>query len=192
MMHGSVVSPMPTGFGRPAWRHTASAHRGSACPVQAMMKGFISYAHKDHAVLERLLEHLRPMERTLHLTFWHDKHIDAGHRWNDEIEKAIDAAEVFILLASPAFMASPFIVGKEIPAIKKQRRKCRGVVIPVLVRACAWQLELGAIQAVPRGKDGAWPIERWNPRNDGYDTARQQIDTAICKHFGLRPRQRQW
>jgi hypothetical protein len=152
------------------------------------MNGFVSYAHKDHAVLERLLEHVRPVERTQSLKFWYDRHIDAGHRWNDEIEKAIDSAEVFVLLASPPFMASTFIFNKEIPAIKKRRRLCKGVVIPVLVRDCGWQAELGSIQAVPSDKGRAVPIERWKPQNVGYDAARDQIDTAICNHFGIKPR----
>lgn len=156
------------------------------------VKGFISYAHEDHAVLGQLLTHLRPTEWKFRLTFWHDAHIEAGHHWDQKIEDAIAVAEVFILLASPAFLGSRFIHDTEIPAIKRRMRVCKGKVIPVLVRDCAWEYELGAMQAVPSDNGRSRPIEDWKPRNKGYDTARDQIDKAIAGHFGLKPRQRKW
>ena len=156
------------------------------------MDGFISYAHDDHAVFGRLRTHLRSTEQKFGLSLWHDKGIKAGQHWNKEIEEAIARASVFILLVSPAFLASGYIYGTEIPAIKRQLRACKGKAISVLLRDCAWDFAVGATQAVPTLDGQARPIEDWKPHNKGYNTARSQIDEAIAHHFGLQPRKPRW
>ena len=37
-----------------------------------MRHGFVSYARADRAMVERLMVHLRPMERELGIAFWRD------------------------------------------------------------------------------------------------------------------------
>ena len=101
-------------------------------PVIRELRGFISYAHEDYAVMSE-----------------YDQETKAGSHWDEAIENEIARAEVFVLLATPAFLATAFINKFEIPSIKRRLSVCKGKVIPVLVRACAWEYELGAMQAVP-------------------------------------------
>jgi formylglycine-generating enzyme required for sulfatase activity/DNA polymerase III delta prime subunit len=81
----------------------------------ARTKIFVSYSHKDHDWLERLKVHLAPLEHELDL--WDDTRIAAGARWRDDIRDALDAAKVGLLLVSPDFLASPFAMGYEVPAL---------------------------------------------------------------------------
>jgi TIR domain len=157
------------------------------------MQGFISYSHYDYAVCKELLTHLRTTEGKFPpLEFWHDERIHAGDHWSKEIEEAIARAELFIFLASPQFLASDYIFGKEIPAIKRQLRVCKGKAISVMLRNCDPEFALGSTQAVPTLAKLVVPIEKWEPRNDGFDTARDQIDAAIEHHFGRKPRRARW
>lgn len=59
-----------------------------------MSKIFISYSHSDKRWLDRLLVHLRPMEREGVIDLWADTRIGAGDDWRHEIEAALAAADI--------------------------------------------------------------------------------------------------
>ena len=55
------------------------------------------------------------------IDLWDDTRIETGDVWRTEIQEALDQTRVAILLVSADFMASNFIVGKELPPA----RRCR-------------------------------------------------------------------
>jgi tetratricopeptide (TPR) repeat protein len=114
---------------------------------------FISYSHKDEVWKNRLLTHLRISEKEGLLELWDDRRIAAGTEWRAEIEKAIDAAAIGILLISADFLASDFIHDEEIPRMLEQRSKNGMRLFPVIVRACDRQVVpwLDSLQILPIG-----------------------------------------
>lgn len=78
---------------------------------------FVSYSHHDTTYLERLLVHLRPLEKQGHLDLWVDTRLRAGDRWKKEIDKALHRATVAVLLVSADFLASDFITDNELPPL---------------------------------------------------------------------------
>jgi hypothetical protein len=147
--------------------------------------GFISYAHDDVDMFQRFRAHLRATERRFGIEFWADPSIAAGHHWSDEIIRHIAAADVFILLVSAEFIASNYIYTMEKPAIEARCTAVKGLILPVVLRRCAWSLAAGALQAVPTDGGRLKPILDWHRRNDGYDCAREQIEQAISHHYGV-------
>ena len=112
---------------------------------------FISYSHRDEAMKDRLVGHLRVLGRQGEIEAWHDRLIDAGRAWKTPIAEAIDRADTAILLISADFLNSAFIQEEEVTRILKLRVS-RGLrVIPLIVRPCAWMaIEwLGDLQARP-------------------------------------------
>ena len=101
-----------------------------------MKKVFISYSHNDERWLDRLLVHLRPLEKNGEIDLWADKRIKPGDNWMQEIESALSEARVALLLVSADFLASEFIVSKELPPLllAASRGNCR--VLSVIVGAC--------------------------------------------------------
>ena len=57
-------------------------------------KAFISYSHADKEWLDRLKRHLKPLVREGNLDCWDDTHIRPGDDWKQEIQDALDAAQV--------------------------------------------------------------------------------------------------
>ncbi|HEY0553913.1 MAG TPA: tetratricopeptide repeat protein [Thermoanaerobaculia bacterium] len=114
---------------------------------------FISYSHRDEVWKDRLLTHLRISEKEGLLELWDDRRISAGTEWRPEIEKAIDAADIGILLISADFLVSEFIRGQEIPRMLERRSKNGMRLFPVMVRSCDWQIVpwLAPIQIRPTG-----------------------------------------
>jgi len=100
---------------------------------------FISYSHKDEAWKNRLVSHLGVLQSEGLLGIWDDTRIEAGADWYPNIQKAIDASNVAILLISADFLTSKFILGEEVPRLLERREKEGLRIFPVIVKPCAWQ-----------------------------------------------------
>ncbi len=99
-------------------------------------KVFISYNHSDREYLDRLLIHLKPLEKEGLIDLWVDTRLRAGDRWKKEIERALDRATVAILLVSADFLASDFITENELPPILKGAEERGTRIIPLIVKPC--------------------------------------------------------
>jgi hypothetical protein len=155
------------------------------------MQGFISYSHQDFRMFAQFRSHLAAVERGFSIEFWADQRIHAGYDWNTSIEHAIERSSVFILLASPDFIASDYIYNKEIPAIQKRRRG-NALVLPVVLKRCAWPIIASALQAIPSQEGKLRPIADFGRHSDGFDLARDQIQASMQRFFGITPRSVRW
>ncbi|MGN6257338.1 MAG: TIR domain-containing protein [Solirubrobacterales bacterium] len=99
---------------------------------------FISYSHQDRKVLDRLMVHLRPLEREGLVDVWNDTRIEAGAHWKEEVEKALGHARAAILLVSADFLASDFIVDNELPPLLRNAERKGTKIIPVIVKPCRY------------------------------------------------------
>ena len=98
------------------------------------MKVFISYAHKDQRYLDQCRRALAPLLEDGRVELFTDEALQAGQEWQAAIEKHINTADVAILLVSPAYLDSAFIIENELPALLSWLRD-RQRLIPVLIEA---------------------------------------------------------
>jgi hypothetical protein len=119
----------------------------------ARTKVFVSYSREDAAWLSKVKQHLAVLERNELLDLWADSRIAAGANWEDEIEAALSAAKVAVLLISPAFLASEFIWKREMPRI--EAHAAQGMTtLPLIVKPCAWRLESFLARLMARPAEG--------------------------------------
>ena len=76
---------------------------------------FVSYSREDGEWRRRFIEMLKPLVRERRLEVWSDDRVVVGYAWRPQLAKAISRSRVALLLISPAFLASDFIMEQELP-----------------------------------------------------------------------------
>ncbi len=132
---------------------------------------FFSYSHKDTVWVERLRMHLQVAQRQGTISLWDDRQIKPGGKWKDEIREVLETTSVAILMISPDYLASDFILGEEVPELLRRRQEEGLVIIPIIVRPCLWHTVdwLRQLQIFPRD---ARPLESF----DDYE-----LDSELVK-----------
>ena len=105
---------------------------------------FVSYSREDSEWCRRFVEMLSPAVRTRGFEVWSDERILAGEQWHPELERAIGRSDAALLLVSPSFLASTFIMQDELPELIRHGAR----LVTVLVRPSLWEEEplLGCVQ----------------------------------------------
>src|SRR3954470_15777893 len=88
---------------------------------------FVSYSHADREWLRRFLVMLDPLARNRRVPVWADEQIRAGDEWRRQIDGAVTRAACALLLVSPDFLASRFIIDEELPALVAQGMRLASV-----------------------------------------------------------------
>src|SRR5687767_11018739 len=148
---------------------------------------FISYSHKDEEWKDRLITHLGVLEQMGMLDLWNDRRIEAGDDWYQEIENAIAAASIAILMISADFLTSKFIINEEIPRLLERNSKDGLRIIPVILRPCAWLEIKWLARFMARPKDGQ-PLSTLD--HSQIETELSGITSEInqlLKRAGIRP-----
>jgi len=138
---------------------------------------FISYSSFDKSYLNRLLVHLKPLEKKGLIDAWSDKKITVGDKWCDEIEKALNASQVAILLISADFLASDFIVDDELAPILKKQESEGLSIIPVVLKPCRFERDksISIFQAINSPTEPLTSMDEHN-RELIYDAVSERIE----------------
>ena len=113
------------------------------------LTAFISYSKFDIDYVERLLVHMKPLERKYQFIAWSDSKIPVGAKWKKVISEELGRAKVVVMFISADFIASDFIMREEYPqAIKKAESEGTRLII-ICAGPCDLQdLEIGDYQMV--------------------------------------------
>jgi len=94
------------------------------------IKLFISYAHKNKQLVtdfrNRFDDHLHA-SINFDYQLWQDIEIKVGTVWEEELLTSLKQCDMGILLVSPAFLVSNYIIDKEIPLLLSKGK----IIIPV-------------------------------------------------------------
>lgn len=145
------------------------------------VKIFFCYAHEDEALLNKLKAHLRPLQRVGLIDVWHDRDISAGTKWEEEINKHLNEANIILLLVSPDFMDSDYCYGKEMRRALERDQRGEARAIPIILRPVMWQQSpFGKIQALPT--DGKPVVSAfWHSPDEAFLNIAEGISKVVEK-----------
>ena len=158
----------------------------SDAPPARPLELFISYAHENEPVKDRLLKHLATLQRQGLVSTWTDRAIPPGSRWRDEIESAIARADGAIFLVEEHFLASGFCMDVEVPAFLERQAAQGTLILFVLTQHCNWPAIdfIRATQLLPRD---ARPMRAFRPQALAYTHVVQEIGKALDRHRAAHP-----
>ena len=147
-----------------------------------MLSVFFSYSHEDETLRNQLEQQLTILKRLKVIDVWHDRRITAGEEIDHAISGNLEAADIILLLVSPAFLASDYCYDCEMLRAMGRHEAHEAVVIPVILRPCEWrETQFGKLLATPT--DGK-AVTQWPDR----DTALLEVAKAIRAAAGkLKP-----
>ena len=134
-----------------------------------MTKLFISYSHEDEILISSFIKHLAPLKNNGILNEWHDRKIETGEEFQNDIEKNLDNSDIICLMISSNFLASKACLDEKDIAFNLRIEK--GIrIIPIILSPCAWKehRELSKLLAIPT--DGK-PITSFTDNNEGWADA---------------------
>ena len=156
----------------------AKARRKSA----PKLKVFISYAHANYKLWERLKTHLDILKNEGQISVWFDGKIRPGSEWDDAIRKELKEADIVIVLLSNAFFASKYIQGIEMKEARRRHQAGDAEILPVLLEPSEpfvghkW---LNKLQAVPSVNGQLRPISSFNPGVNGWHLVEKALRAMI-------------
>lgn len=96
---------------------------------------FISHAHQDRAFVRKLTRLLQRHR----IKFWFSpKHIVGAQQWHDEIGKALERCDWFLVVLSPNAVKSKWVGHEYFYAFNDDSRQGKKIV-PVLYKNCQWK-----------------------------------------------------
>lgn len=127
---------------------------------------FVSFAAADRKEKDRLLAHLLPLRDQGLIEPWEDRPFQPIDRWDFEIQKQLDSADLVILLITPEYLRSRFRFQDAMQSALERHESGEAKVLPVRVRPCDFEsTRLATLPAVPEGAN--W-VSHFRPRNDGF------------------------
>lgn len=133
---------------------------------------FVSFAAADRKEKDRLL---LPLSDQGLIEPWEDRQFQSIDRWDFEIQKQLDSADLVILLITPEELRSRFRFQDSLQSALVLHESGEAKVLPARVRPCDFEsTRLATLPAVPEGSK--W-VSHFRPRNDGfYDVAIEVLE----------------
>lgn len=144
---------------------------------ERQLKLFISYAHKDEKWRDTLTPNLGLLEREGLVEVWCDLQIAPGDKWDDEIKRKLEEADLYLFLMSTDLLNSDYVQDVELPIARRRHEEGKARLVPVVVRKCSWEGHVGDIQALPRG---AKPVKQWRDKDEACFDVEEGLRKTIA------------
>lgn len=121
---------------------------------QSALRLFISHSPEEATLKDRLLEHFAVLQRTGRISISSAEQIPPGTEPRQEIHKLLKEVDAALLLLSSSFLASSWIQDVELSTLLARHQHAGIVLLPVIVRPCAWQEHPGLKELAPYPRSG--------------------------------------
>ena len=139
---------------------------------------FLSYAQKDEALKQEFEDYLAAMQDAQIISGWVERQVQRGTDWSQTIDPRLLAADLFLLLVSPALLASGYCSGAELHAAFEKSNKSprEAVLIPILLHPVSLAgSPFQYLQPLPMRR----PVSSWRVRREAWADVDHGIRVVI-------------
>lgn len=149
------------------------------------LRVFLSYAHQDRQKQTAFRQNLIALENDGFITFWDDQNIPLGAEWRMEIERELQAMDVFIGLLTTHFRTSEFINREEFKrATERPELEGRLWLLWVDKNTRIEGTKYERFQVI---KPGNKAVTAHRNLRDGFDIAEKEIHQRILSLWNAQP-----
>ncbi|ACK86164.1 toll/interleukin-1 receptor domain-containing protein [Methylorubrum extorquens] len=142
------------------------ARSDEAPAVAAPIRVFISYSHMDDAARRRLDIHMAQLKREGVSVFF-DGDMIAGAELDPRIRRELRLADIFVALASPAYLHSRYCFEIEYGYALRKAKRGKVHLVVALIEECQWRhTRMARYKLLP--KDGK-PVSKWRPHGEAFE-----------------------
>jgi phosphoglucomutase/phosphomannomutase len=146
---------------------------------EAAIRLFYSYSHKDERLIRELETQLKLLQRLGIITVWHDRKIEAGDDWREQIDENLEKADIILLLISADFIASDYCYEYEMTRALERHKLGKATVIPIIARDVNWKrAPFARLKALPN--DGK-PVKEWRSKDAAWRNVCEGIERVVMK-----------
>lgn len=138
---------------------------------------FISYSHHDENDVNEFRKHISPLIDNESILDWHDRKILAGQELQDSIDNNLEKADIICLFISANFLASKSCQKEKLRALELKKEN-GVVVIPIILKACGWQDDLGLSSSLALPTDGI-AINKYSNSSDAWNNVYEHLKPVI-------------
>jgi hypothetical protein len=137
----------------------------------------IAYAPEDKELLQKLEEHVRPLQEQGLVSDCQIFELRGERARNAEFSEAISKANIILFLISPDFMLANSHYNREIVEAMARHKRGEARVIPIIVRSTLWHSgPFGTLSPLPTGGK---PLTNWLDSEAAFFDIVQGIRRAI-------------
>jgi internalin A len=160
-------------------------HPGPRNSRKKPLRVFLSYAHQDRQKQTAFRQNLLALENDGFITFWDDQNIPPGAEWRVEIERELQAMDVFIGLLTTHFRTSEFINREEFKrATERPELKGKLWLLWVDKNTRTEGTNYERFQFI---KPGNKAVTAYRNLRDGFDIAEKEIHQRILSLWNAQP-----
>lgn len=149
---------------------------------------FYSYAPEDAELRDELDRHLAAMKRNNLIVGWHNRDIQAGTEWEQEVNEHLDAAQIILLLISSDFIASDYCYSIEMRCAMERHERGEARVVPIILRPVDTEgTPFSKLEMLPTDRK---PVTDWPNRDSAFVNIAQGI-RRVVENFQAKTKE-QW
>jgi len=150
------------------------------------MRVFLSYSQDDQREHTHFRKNLMALQSDGYITFWDDPNIKPDMEWRAEIDRELEAMDVFIGLLTTNFRTSKFVQRVEFKRAIERREERAAKMWLILVDDC--RIAGTTYEGIQVLKPGGKPVSKHKSLRAGFDVAEKELHQLM---IGLWQKQRE-
>ncbi len=145
------------------------------------VKIFISYAKEDRELMHDLRKHLHILEEKYPVTVWDEDNVLPGNELEQNLNQAMQKADVILLLISIDFLTTESCYQKQLSEALRLNKQNKIKVVSVLLRHCNWELTpVSNLTLLPENKIPVYD-NYWSNPDQAFTEIVKGLENSIFK-----------